>query len=1089
MPNDQFGLPMVYPTNPTGNSYFLPSNIHTLESDQSELGRFYDANHLLIQVEEGEDIPEILEITAGLFQISEPKKFSIIIPSGGYDINLVNRLTPDKLEAGHMMNTNDWRNVEATIEIKFTGGGDTDIKTNMEINARGGFSWDLEEFACEPASYSGGIRLKESETVYFTKIDHLNHGLQRATFHNKFSGSLLNKPFLFKFIIYDIDETGKATLDKSKAKFVKMEIHGSIDAENDYAQMFKLAEAIDNGGWSDGGERCNGTEDQILLWAGHIVDFFFDSDAVIEFSRLSVREIDASATFTTPPPPPTNPPPTNNPPTNNPPPEPPANSTNVNDSLGVRKIYKTKPSSSLFIHTPDGLLTNTKFKPNNSAIVSSGNGVYRVTPSDVDLQFSSTELARNRAANFVYSTYNAEQLRVKGFWDSATDFNNCEVTMYIRHINYTGTSPLAQYSIVTQSVEHVSTNQNGCGGSAYQADLLLTGIMQITKELRHPVFTKVVSSTGIGAIQNRWIGIKFITYNISENRKLEIWIDENNSNNWVKAFEFLDTNNNFGTEMTVCGALRAGQAITWGSPYVFLSCNDCEFDIAKMSVREIALPVERVTNTDSGGSTGGGTGGGGGGAGLIDNNGIKWLFASGQIHEIPQSRDEPGDHRWSEVFQGMKVGYEATVYLTPQGTNSSAHVALKHWGGNHCGSCQYEEGGSCCCWYDTGIRHDGAIQTQIERPHPNNDDWACPSCFMSNIGVAMEGNTIGLKWMIYPIQDNGDVDNGGVKIKMWVDTSGYDTNGRPKNNWRIVYDITDTGQIMDNYPAPDEQEIEMRQSDTDNSNVYTGSLWMRKLVRPGDLTGNQNPPPPPPPDPDPGGGTDPDPPDPPDPPDNPGTGTPARQVARYIMMHDNLIDRSGTVCAADQTPPPVTYTEHYTVTTITDDQELGDPLEAHNNRLRAVEYCANTSSMLYTKKYAKAEFYIKKVGAPTGTIYFEMYDNTVGNPNIKVEYGTIDVATVITTSYVLYSRTNDNAPNLVPEGMGVGWSIGVRFAPTFVDATNYVVVGQNWDNPIDSTNSHIAEWEDSNNDGDYDYDTPFPTTRDMAGKLWTITGQ
>lgn len=1079
---------MVYPTNPNGNSYFLPSNIHTLESDTSQIGRFYDANHVILQVREGEDVPEIEEVTAGVFTISEPKIFSILISSGNYDINSVNRTTPEKLGAGYMVNTNDWRNVEATIEVTYTGGGDTDAKTVMSISARGGFNWNLEEFRCESASYDGGLRLKEGETIFFTKQDHQDHGIQRFTVHNRFAGDLINRQFLFKFIIYDIKEDGQPTLVKSEARFVKMEIWASVDAENDYAEMFKLAEAIDNGGWSDGGERCDGAEDQILLWGGNIVDFFFGSDAEINFSRLSVREIDASSTFNTPQPPPTNPPPTTDPPTNNPPPEPPINTTDVNDSLGVRKIYRSKQGGSIFIHNVDGLITNSKFDPAGANIVYSGNGSYRVT-GNVDMRFCSTEVARNRPINFEYNTFDYEELRTRGFWDSSTDFNNCEITMYIRHLG--GTNITSEYSIIAQSVNHQSSFHGGCGGSAYQGNLEIAGFISIDKEGYHGnpdvALQTRKSTSSIGDVTNRWIGVKFVTYNITlETRKLEIWIDQNNSNNWVKFFETTD-NNDWIAAMSDCGALRDGQAITWGSPYVILHAVGKEFDIAKVSVREISLPVERVTNSDLGGSTGGGTGGGGGGAGLLDNNNIRWLFASGEMLEIAQSRNDPGDFRWSEVFSGLRNGYECTAYMTFSGTNSSAHMALKHFGGNHSGNCQYEEGGSCCCWYDTGIRHDGAIQTQIERPHPNNDDWACPTCLMSNIGIGMEGNTIGLKWLVYPITENGNVDNGGVKIKMWVDTSGFDTSGRPKNNWRLVYDITDTGQIMDNYPAPDEQEIEIRNSDTDNTDVYTDRVWARRLVRPGDITGNQNPP-----DPgggggggDPGGGTGGGT-DPPDPPDNPGTGTPSRQVSRYVMMHDNLIDRSGTVCAADQTPPPIVYSEHYSVTTITDDQELGDPMEAHNNRLRIVEYCANNTSMLYGRKYAKVEFYLKKVGAPTGTIYFEMYDDNAENPNIKVEYGTIDVATGITTSYVLYSRTNDNAPSLVPEGMNVGWSIGIRFDPTFASDNDYVVVGQNWDNPIDSTNSHIAEWEDSNNDGDYAYDTPFHTDRDLCGKLYTI---
>jgi calcineurin-like phosphoesterase family protein/SMP-30/gluconolaconase/LRE-like protein/NHL repeat-containing protein len=216
--------------------------------------------------------------------------------------------------------------------------------------------------------------------------------------------------------------------------------------------------------------------------------------------------------------------------------------------------------------------------------------------------------------------------------------------------------------------------------------------------------------------------------------------------------------------------------------------------------------------------------------GQIDSFGIKWLLATGQQSVIPQSRENAGDFRWSEVYPNLRDnGYEATLYGTFMGVGSDGHCALKHWGGNHSGDCQYSESGSCCCWYDTGIRSNGAIQLQIERPHPNNDDFNA-STTMNNIGIGMNGNTIGLKWIIYPIQQGGDVDRGGVKLKMYVDTAPF-VNGKPQGQWRQVYDITDTGQILGDYPAPSEQEIEVRNSDTDDTTMYGGGIHWRRLSR------------------------------------------------------------------------------------------------------------------------------------------------------------------------------------------------------------------------------------------------------------------
>ena len=97
---------------------------------------------------------------------------------------------------------------------------------------------------------------------------------------------------------------------------------------------------------------------------------------------------------------------------------------------------------------------------------------------------------------------------------------------------------------------------------------------------------------------------------------------------------------------------------------------------------------------------------------------------------------------------------------------------MKHWGPNHSGDCGHSEGGDCCCWYDTGIRVNGDVQLQIERPHPSNDDFTLPSSqqFITNVGKGMQGNSIGLKWLVHPVTPGGDVDNGGIHLMMWVDT-------------------------------------------------------------------------------------------------------------------------------------------------------------------------------------------------------------------------------------------------------------------------------------------------------------------------------
>lgn len=274
--------------------------------------------------------------------------------------------------------------------------------------------------------------------------------------------------------------------------------------------------------------------------------------------------------------------------------------------------------------------------------------------------------------------------------------------------------------------------------------------------------------------------------------------------------------------------------------------------------QDISIDNFTITNTSNfggipppptGGGGGGGTGGTGGGGTPqpipLDDNGIQWLVATGSIFKHPQSRNQTNDFRWSKNYKNVgDYGYECCGIFTFTGVAADGHWALKHWGANHTAPCPHKEGGSCCCWYDTGIRSNGDVQLQIERPHPHNSDFKEP-LIISNIGTTMNGHTIGLKWVVYPIKVGGNADDGsGIKLKMWVDTNPLNASGKPNNNWTLVYDITDKGQILGDYVAPSEQEIESRNSDTKSTSTYAGGLHVR-LIRAGDTDPDKPVPPPP----------------------------------------------------------------------------------------------------------------------------------------------------------------------------------------------------------------------------------------------------
>ena len=212
------------------------------------------------------------------------------------------------------------------------------------------------------------------------------------------------------------------------------------------------------------------------------------------------------------------------------------------------------------------------------------------------------------------------------------------------------------------------------------------------------------------------------------------------------------------------------------------------------------------------------------GTGEIDPNGLKWLVGKGKQTVIAQSRDEATDDRWSGNVTGLMNGFEATFIGKSIGTSGDAHFAMKQFSGNHSGS-----GADKNAWYDTGLRQDGTIQLQTEFPHPSNHDFELSDSeqFIKKISKNLEGNWLGLKWCVMLVKPGG-TRKDGIRCRMWVDEDPLDVNGKPKNGWKLVYDFIDTGQVI---PADkqlvDEQDMEVRRSDTKNHEVFQGGLHVR----------------------------------------------------------------------------------------------------------------------------------------------------------------------------------------------------------------------------------------------------------------------
>ncbi len=210
-----------------------------------------------------------------------------------------------------------------------------------------------------------------------------------------------------------------------------------------------------------------------------------------------------------------------------------------------------------------------------------------------------------------------------------------------------------------------------------------------------------------------------------------------------------------------------------------------------------------------------------------------WYKANGQTVAMPWGRknsakcgvssdpDQSGGNRWETNVNGfMDVGYEVIMYVQIKAGSmcgAGGHVGLKHGGPNHSSGCSYKlpsgapgncgVTGTCCCWWDSGAHNDGKAYLEIERSHNKN----CRTKEFGNIGKLDTGRPIGFRWHI-------SKEGGGIRLIMWVDTSGRSGAGQ----WRQIYNILDTGQFMpkDYYShITRDQNVEIRISDVSSNDI------------------------------------------------------------------------------------------------------------------------------------------------------------------------------------------------------------------------------------------------------------------------------
>ena len=187
--------------------------------------------------------------------------------------------------------------------------------------------------------------------------------------------------------------------------------------------------------------------------------------------------------------------------------------------------------------------------------------------------------------------------------------------------------------------------------------------------------------------------------------------------------------------------------------------------------------------------------------------GSQWFRANGPTTTIPAGRQDGQSNRWSKNVTGWSDGFEVMGYLTATGMQSGSHIGLKMAGPNHSGSCGFKLGGSCCCWWDGGLRRNGQAYLEIEYPHPKNSKTK----MLGNMGRNIDAGMLGIRWL-------NAKEGNGRRVMFWVDKSGRAN----ANQWTLMYNVLDTGEFMPTSyytKIPGTIELEIRISDVPANNI------------------------------------------------------------------------------------------------------------------------------------------------------------------------------------------------------------------------------------------------------------------------------
>lgn len=259
-----------------------------------------------------------------------------------------------------------------------------------------------------------------------------------------------------------------------------------------------------------------------------------------------------------------------------------------NDLLQIKKLYPDSQIAYKFYHYVDNIIKNTEHRiPIQSEGLPSGWFTFAEDNMESDelrvISVGSEALSKG-------ITENLRQVKEQKFLATRNDYKNVEATWYLKYVS--GTDP---WCIYARSSDRRSSKRP-CVGGSYRGYLSPGGMVRLAKEsyFGNKSFASEWKQAIQGLVQDQIVGMKFVCFNIENDTavRVELWIDELNTNDWKLKDSFTDMGNNWGSGMGRCGCSNDQEPITWGGPIVGFTCegsspSNTNYTFSNLTVREV----------------------------------------------------------------------------------------------------------------------------------------------------------------------------------------------------------------------------------------------------------------------------------------------------------------------------------------------------------------------------------------------------------------------------------------------------------------------------------------------------------------------